>query len=123
VGFIVTRLMLVFGQFNYSKRGVLDLGHTRLFTFGSLRRTLEQAGFEILESKGVPAPIPLALGNTAAARVLLRINQVLIRISKGLFAYQVFLRAKARPSLESLLNLAEEQSGIRSAAIEKVRTS
>ena len=123
VGFIVTRLMLVFGQFNYSKRGVLDLGHTRLFTFGSLRRTLEQAGFEILESKGVPAPIPLALGNTAAARILLRINQMLIRISKGLFAYQVFLRAKARPSLESLLNLAEEQSGIRSAAIEKVRTS
>jgi glycosyltransferase involved in cell wall biosynthesis len=121
VGFIVTRLMLMFGQFNYSKRGILDLGHTRLFTFGSLRRTLEQAGFEILESEGVPAPIPMALGNNAVTRAMLRMNRLLIRLSRGLFAYQVFMRAKARPSLESLLDLAEEQSGIRAAAIEKVR--
>jgi glycosyltransferase involved in cell wall biosynthesis len=121
VGFIVTRLMLMFGQFNYSKRGILDLGHTRLFTFGSLRRTLEQAGFEIVESEGVPAPIPMALGNNAVTRAMLRINRLLIRLSRGLFAYQVFMRVKARPSLQSLLDLAEEQSGIRAAAIEKVR--
>jgi len=38
VGFALTRLMLALGQFNYGKRGILDLTHTRLFTFGSLRR-------------------------------------------------------------------------------------
>jgi glycosyltransferase involved in cell wall biosynthesis len=121
VGFIVTRLMLLFGQFNYSKRGVLDLGHTRLFTFGSLRRTLEQSGFEILETEGVPAPFPLAIGDRAIARGMLKINQLLIRMWRGLFAYQVFMRVKARPSLRSLLDLAEEQSGLRAAAIEKVK--
>jgi hypothetical protein len=118
VGFIVTRLMLMFGQFNYGKRGILDLGHTRLFTFGSLRRTLQQTGFEILETEGVPAPIPLALGDTAIARAMMLVNRILIRLSRGLFAYQVFMRVKARPSLRSLLDLAEEQSGLRAAEIE-----
>ncbi|MBT6272598.1 MAG: glycosyltransferase, partial [Chromatiales bacterium] len=32
VGFIITRLMLLLGQFNYGKQGILDLTHTRLFT-------------------------------------------------------------------------------------------
>lgn len=39
VGFLITRLMLLAGQFNYGKRGILDLTHTRLFTFASLKRT------------------------------------------------------------------------------------
>ena len=30
VGFIVIRLMLLLGQFNYGKRGILDLTHKRL---------------------------------------------------------------------------------------------
>ena len=54
VAFIVIRLMLLIGQFNYGKRGILDLTHHRLYTFGSLRRALEQAGFDILETTGVP---------------------------------------------------------------------
>ena len=33
IGFLVNRLMLLIGQFNYGKRGILDLTHTRLFTF------------------------------------------------------------------------------------------
>ena len=44
------------------KRGILDLTHTRLFTFSTLRRLLEGAGFQVLELRGVPAPFPLALG-------------------------------------------------------------
>ena len=63
VAFFVTRLMLLLGSFNYGKRGILDLTHTRLFTFASLARTLEQSGFAIDETKAIPAPFPLALGN------------------------------------------------------------
>ena len=50
VGFLVTRLMLLLGQFNYNKRGILDLTHTRLFTFSSLRRLLKETGFVIERS-------------------------------------------------------------------------
>ncbi|MBI5689430.1 MAG: glycosyltransferase [Verrucomicrobia bacterium] len=54
VGFLVTRLMLFLGQFNYNKRGILDLTHTRLFTFSSLRRLLRETGFVIEKEIGIP---------------------------------------------------------------------
>ena len=44
IGFFVNRLMLFMGQFNYGKRGILDLTHCRLFTFSSFRRLFEQGG-------------------------------------------------------------------------------
>ena len=40
IAFLPIRLALLVGQFNYGKRGILDLTHTRLFTFSSLRRLL-----------------------------------------------------------------------------------
>jgi glycosyltransferase involved in cell wall biosynthesis len=120
VGFFITRAMLFVGQFNYGKRGILDMTHTRLFTFGSLRRALMQAGFDILETRGVPGPYPLAIGDNRVSRALLFINRVLIRFSRGLFAYQIVMRAKPQPSLQSLLNRAERESQIRVSEIEKV---
>ena len=63
IAFGVQRAMLVFGQFNYGKAGILDRTHTRLFTFRSLRRLLVDAGFRIKEIRGVPAPFPKILGN------------------------------------------------------------
>ncbi len=35
VAFLPVRLALLCGQFNYGKRGILDLTHCRLFTFSS----------------------------------------------------------------------------------------
>jgi glycosyltransferase involved in cell wall biosynthesis len=110
VAFLVTRIMLMLGQFNYGRRGILDLTHTRLFTFSSLSRLLEQSGFVILEKKAVPAPYPLALGNTWKSRLLLKLNSLFIRLSPHMFGYQVVVRAKARPTVESLLDLAGQTS-------------
>lgn len=121
IGFFVTRFMLLLGQFNYGRRGILDLTHTRLFTFRSFERIMEQSGFDILERKGVPGPYPLALGDNAFSRLLLAVNQFLIRISRGLFSYQIFLRIKPRPALELLLRTAQEHSKKRSDAIETVQ--
>jgi glycosyltransferase involved in cell wall biosynthesis len=103
VAFFVTRIMLALGQFNYSRKGILGIGHRRLFTFKSLRALLEQAGYEILESRGVPAPFPLAIGTNFWSRAFLNVNQFLLRISKGLFAYQVCIRARALPDSRHLL--------------------
>lgn len=115
VGFFVTRLMLLLGQFNYGKRGILDMTHTRLFTFTSMRRLVEQSGFRIVAAKGVPGPFPLAMGDTWLSRALLRINKALIAVSRGLFAYQIFMVVQPLPSLEYLLKEAEEQSALRAA--------
>ena len=117
IGFFVTRLMLAAGQFNYGKRGILDLTHTRLFTFASLRRALAQSGFEITEVCGVPGPFPLALGDNLLARGLTWINSVLIHLSRGLFSYQIMVRARALPTLETLLGRAEAHSAFRSSLL------
>ncbi len=103
VGFFTTRLMLLFGQFNYGKKGILDATHTRLFTFRSLRELLRQSDYEIIEWRGIPAPFPKALGDNFCARLLVRLNAALIRLSRGLFAYQIFVRAQARPAVHHLL--------------------
>jgi hypothetical protein len=121
VGFLVTRFMLFIGQFNYGRRGILDLTHTRLFTFSSFERAVKQAGFDIVERVGVPGPFPLALGDNFLSRILMKINRVLIHVSRGLFSYQIFLRVHPQPSLERLLRTAQEQSEVRARAIEAAR--
>jgi glycosyltransferase involved in cell wall biosynthesis len=103
VAFFVTRLMLFCGQFNYSRKGILGLGHRRLFTFSSLRALLEQAGYQIVEERGVPAPFPLALGKNRWSGALLKINQLLLRFSRGFFAYQICIRARPLPESRYLL--------------------
>ena len=111
VAFLVTRFMLMIGQFNYGRRGILDLTHARLFTFSSLSRLLEQSGFVILEKKAMPAPFPLAIGHGFWSRLLLRLNSFLNKISPSLFGYQVIVRAKALPTVKSLLEDARQTSG------------
>ncbi len=104
IGFIATRLMLLLGQFNYGKKGILDVTHTRLFTFRSMRELLRQSGYKILEVRGIPAPFPVALGNNFITRILLRLNSTLIWLSKGLFSYQIFIRARAMPTVNNVLH-------------------
>lgn len=119
VAFIIVRLMLLAGQFNYGKRGILDLTHTRLFTFGTFKRLFEQSGFDVLEMRGVPAPFPLVVGTGAVGRFLIAMNKMFIAISRSLFSYQIFAVVRPRPTLESLLDSAERESGARSAALAK----
>lgn len=103
IGFLITRLMLLVGQFNYGKKGILDSTHTRLFTFRSLADLLDQSGYDILEVRGIPAPFPHAIHNKFISRLLLQVNQGLIWLSKGLFSYQIFVRAEAKPTVHNLL--------------------
>jgi glycosyltransferase involved in cell wall biosynthesis len=111
VAFLVPRLMLLFGQFNYGMAGTLDRTHTRLFTFRALRHLLQDEGFVIHEIRGIPAPFPKALGDGWLARLLLRINLALIRVSRSLFSYQIFVVAESTPSVEFLLDDAEKARG------------
>jgi hypothetical protein len=120
IGFIIPRLMLLIGQFNYGKRGILDVTHTRLFTFSSFRRCLEQCGFDVVGMKAVPGPFPLALGDTWFSRFLLKANQVLLHVSRGLFGYQIFARIKPRPTVAYLLEAAHEESDRKVRALESV---
>lgn len=107
VAFVATRLSLLFGQFNYGASGILDRDHTRLFTFRTLRHLLRDAGMEVRRTRGVPAPVPLAIGDNALSRALLALNLALIRVSRRLFAFQIFVEADTTPALEFLIRDAE----------------
>jgi glycosyltransferase involved in cell wall biosynthesis len=108
VAFFIIRLGLLLGQFNYGGRGILDLDHVRLFTFSSLRRTLILNGYDILEERGIPAPFPLVWRDGWLSRLLLRINGLLISLSKSFFSYQIAFVAKPRPTLDHLLQDAQQ---------------
>jgi 2-polyprenyl-3-methyl-5-hydroxy-6-metoxy-1,4-benzoquinol methylase len=110
IGFVINRLMLLAGQFNYGKRGILDLTHCRLFTFSSFRRLFEQSGFRVREIRGIPGPFALAFGDSVVSRALFAINAALVKMSRGLFSYQMFFVVEQRPSLEYLLERAREHS-------------
>jgi hypothetical protein len=108
IAFLPVRMGLFLGSFNYGRRGILDLSHTRLFTFYSLVKTLEIHGFEVIKKQGIPAPFPLAVGKGKFAGFLLWVNKFLILISKSLFSYQIAVIAKPLPTLEHLLEDAHE---------------
>ena len=105
VAFFITRFMLSIGNFNYGRKGILDRTHTRLFTFNSLRELFDQTGYQLLEVKGVPAPFPKARrGKLLWATPWCKINQVLIKFLPKVFSYQIFIRAKALPTVPALLH-------------------
>jgi glycosyltransferase involved in cell wall biosynthesis len=110
IAFVVQRLMLLFGQFNYGKAGILDFTHTRLFTFRSLQRLLVDAGFRIKEVRGVPAPFPKVLGDGSLGKAAIQANLALIRLSKTLFSYQIFVVAESTPDVDFVLRDAKERS-------------
>jgi hypothetical protein len=57
----------------------------------------------VIAERGVPAPFPLALGMNPWSRLLLLVNRGLIALAKGLFSYQICLRARALPDAKHLL--------------------
>ncbi len=110
IAFIVQRGMLLLGQFNYGKAGILDQTHTRLFTFASLRRLLRDAGYRIKEVRGVPAPFPKVFGNGVLGQGLLKLNELGLKVSKTLFAYQIFVVAESTPDVDFVLADTRDRS-------------
>lgn len=124
IGFFIPRLMLFLGQFNYGRKGILDRTHTRLFTFRTLRDLLKQSGYQILEVSGIPGPFPKALGENALGFGLLRCNQLFLKLLPGVFSYQIYIRARALPTVQNLLIETEETSaGHREGYVSQNETS
>ncbi len=107
IGFIIIRLMLLFGSFNYGKKGILDKTHTRLFTFSSFKNLLQQSGFRLTNVSGIPVPFPLITGNNFFGKSLIKLNNFLIFISKTIFSYQIYCEIKPQMSVELLLEQAK----------------
>jgi hypothetical protein len=65
----------------------------RPFTFKSMRKLLEQAGFEIVETRGIPMA-HLAGEVSRWTRGFVKVNRALAKVSRHLFAHQICVRAR-----------------------------
>jgi len=104
IAFIFVRVMLLMGFFNYGKRGILDITHTRLFNFSTFKSLFLSYNFIISKSVGIPVPIPFVFGENIFSKALLNINKLLIKILPGLFSYQILLKLKPSLTLKKMLN-------------------
>jgi glycosyltransferase involved in cell wall biosynthesis/SAM-dependent methyltransferase len=102
VAYFVMRLSLALGQFNYGKRGILDLTHTRLFTTYSFKKLLANGGFVIREVHGFGPPIRDMVGANPALRAVDATSGKLARVWPRLFAFSFLVVAQKADELEDL---------------------
>jgi len=121
VAFFIQRFMLLAGQFNYGKKGILDRTHTRLLTFRGTRHLLRDSGFRIKSIRGVPAPFPKVLGNGRLGRYAVKANLALIRLSKTLFSYQIYVEAETTPNVRFVLRDTQKKSAERAPKLRLAR--
>lgn len=93
VGFVVVRLMLLFGHFNYGQRGILDITHKRLFSAHTFRNLMEQTGFVIQKEVYIPFPFRVLGFSERMANIFEKLNLFFIKIRPRLFSYQIMLEA------------------------------
>jgi len=101
---IVVRIMLLFGQFNYEQRGLLDRTHLRFFTRKTARRLLEENGYQIEAERETVIPIELVLGWSERNIFLRALNGLLSAATwllPGLFGYQIMFVARSRNTDQS----------------------
>ena len=102
IAYVVMRLSLFFGQFNYGKRGILDLTHSRLFTVYSFRKLLVNGGFLIKETQGFGPPIRDMVGESASLRAADATSGALARIWPRMFAFSFLIVAQKADELEDI---------------------
>ena len=99
IAFHVMRLSLVLGQFNYGKRGILDLTHTRLFTISSFKQLLVNGGFIVKEVHGYGPPIRDMIGEGPFLRATDSSSGLLARLWPRLFAFSFLVVAEKADEL------------------------
>jgi 2-polyprenyl-3-methyl-5-hydroxy-6-metoxy-1,4-benzoquinol methylase len=96
---VTVRLGLLFGRFQYSRRGILDETHLRFYTRRTARRLLEDAGYEVVEQRMTVMPVELALRASPHGPVMRLANRalaVLTALLPGLLGYQSLFVARPR---------------------------
>lgn len=96
---ITVRLALLFGQWNYTERGILDKTHLRFFTRRTARRMIDNAGYEIVRETMTVMPLELALGVSPHNPLMRAVNfclAVATRFLPGLLGYQCMFAVRVK---------------------------
>lgn len=93
------RLMLLFGKFPYSDRGILDWSHVRFFTRKTVRRLAESRGYSVLTERRTIIPLERVLSFSPDGFLMKMLNRglgALTALLPGLLAYEVMIVAQPR---------------------------
>ena len=104
IGYLITRLGLLLGQFNYGKRGILDLTHKKLFTIYSFKKLLKQNGFVVKEMRSFGPPIFDMISQSTFFKVIDTLTSFLARMWPSLFAYNFLIIAQRMDDIEDIYN-------------------
>jgi 2-polyprenyl-3-methyl-5-hydroxy-6-metoxy-1,4-benzoquinol methylase len=120
IAYLPMRAALLVGQFNYGKRGILDLTHTRLFTTYSFKRLLTNGGFAIREVQGFGPPIRDMIGQ---GRILQLADSALAALARWwtrMFAFNFLVVAVREEDLDDIYarTMASDGQGTRSSVDE-----
>jgi glycosyltransferase involved in cell wall biosynthesis len=91
---IWVRLNLLFGNFNYSRVGILDETHLRFFTLQTMKQLAAESGLDVISINATPIPLPVILPSTSRGRSLSFLhlfNWGLTKLRRTLFGYQFIL--------------------------------
>ncbi len=94
---VTVRLMVLFGNFRYADRGILDWSHLRFFTRKSIRTVLEQSGFRISAIHYTLIPLERLIPVRPTNRILRFANGLLraaTGVLPGLLAYEIVVVAE-----------------------------
>src|SRR5260370_41675691 len=87
------RTRVAFGLFGYDRRGILDETHLRFFTRSTLRRTVRDCGFDLLQERFTGLPLgTISESSSPQLRLTRRLDSALARARPTLFGCQVRLR-------------------------------
>ncbi|MBP7654558.1 methyltransferase domain-containing protein, partial [Candidatus Dependentiae bacterium] len=104
ISYFPMRISLLSGQFNYSKRGILDLTHKRLFTINGFKKLLNQQGFRVIKIKGFGPPITDLISKNKFFRLLEKIHYYFSNFFPSIFAYNYLIIAQRMDSISEIFD-------------------
>ena len=104
IAYIIMRFSLLFGQFNYGKRGILDKTHHRLFTIRTLSKMLEQYGFKVEKVVGFAPPVSDLISKGGVMSWIESTHAFLSRKFPNLFAYNFLVVATRMDDVNDILD-------------------
>ncbi len=90
----VYRFSLLFGEFNYTEKGILDKTHVKLYTLKTIRNLVIECGLEVQEIKFTSIPFELIIKNRFALSIIEPIYAFFVKLLPAIFSYQIILRTR-----------------------------
>lgn len=105
VAFILMRLNLLAGRFNYADRGILDISHRRFFTKSTLEKLFKETGYEVVSIHGIGVPFK-SLADNFLFSFAGKLSSFLAKIWPSLFAFQFHCEVSVKQTTKQILTKA-----------------